>query len=131
MRCDDRADAAPYKPPRHAGRARSDGAERRSGRIGASSCLDADRGDTATCALATGLGYRGSLQVVNQIAPGDQRAEVASGYFVCGFCGNALPVIGVGILSTLTSAAAASMAFAAVIICFAVVALRFSFKYGR
>ena len=86
---------------------------------------------TATCALATGLGYRGSLQVVNQIAPGDQRAEVASGYFVCGFCGNALPIIGVGILSTLTSAAAASMAFAAVIICFAVVALRFSFKYGR
>jgi hypothetical protein len=31
---------------------------------------------TATCGLAAALGYRGSLQVVNQIAPREQRAEV-------------------------------------------------------
>jgi len=73
-------------------------------------------------------GYRGSLQVVNQIAPREQRAEVVSSYFLCGFCGNALPAIGGGILSTLTSPAAASMAFAVVIVCLAVVALGFGFR---
>jgi len=31
---------------------------------------------TAICGVATGLGYRGSLQLVNQIAPDDRRAEV-------------------------------------------------------
>jgi hypothetical protein len=86
---------------------------------------------TATCAVASGLSYRGSLQVVNQIAPDDRRAEVVSSYFICGFCGNALPVIGVGIISTLTSAPAASMAFAAMIIAFALVALVFGVKYAR
>jgi hypothetical protein len=40
----------------------------------------------------------------------DRRAEAVSSYFVCGFCGNALPFVGVGILSTMTSTAVASMA---------------------
>src|SRR5207237_2354726 len=38
----------------------------------------------ACCGAAAGLGYRGSLQVVNQIAPADRRAAVVSSYFVCG-----------------------------------------------
>jgi hypothetical protein len=86
---------------------------------------------TAACGLAAGLGYRGSLQVVNQIAPEDRRAEVVSSYFVCGFSGNALPVIGVGVVSTLVSATAASMAFAATISVFALVALLFGIKYPQ
>ncbi|RWQ66955.1 MFS transporter [Mesorhizobium sp.] len=68
---------------------------------------------TAFCGAAAALGYRGSLQVVNQIAPADRRAEVVSAFFICCFCGNALPVIGIGILSTVTSATMASLAFAA------------------
>jgi hypothetical protein len=84
---------------------------------------------TALCGLAAGLGYRGSLQVVNQIAPADRRAEVVSSYFVCGFCGNALPVIGIGVIATLVSATAASLAFAVMIGLFAVVALVFGLKY--
>ncbi|RWQ34438.1 MAG: MFS transporter [Mesorhizobium sp.] len=68
---------------------------------------------TAFCGVAAALGYRGSLQVVNQIAPADRRAEVVSAFFICCFCGNALPVIGIGILSTVTSATMASLAFAA------------------
>jgi MFS family permease len=80
---------------------------------------------TAVCAATAGLGYRGSLQVTNQIAPQDQRAEILSSYFICVFAGNALPVIGVGVISTLAGASAASLAFAATIVVFALVALHF------
>jgi MFS family permease len=86
---------------------------------------------TAVCGLAAGLGYRGSLQVVNQIAPPDRRAEVVSSYFVCGFIGNAVPVIGVGVISTLASPAIASLLFAVTIGIFAVVALFFGIKYRQ
>ena len=53
---------------------------------------------TAVCAAASGLGYRGSLQVTNHIALPERRAEIVSSYFICGFAGNALPVIGVGVI---------------------------------
>jgi len=86
---------------------------------------------TACCGIAAGLGYRGSLQVVNQIAPQDRRAEVVSSYFVCAFLGNALPVIGVGVISTLASSTAASLVFAATISAFALVALFFGIKYRK
>lgn len=86
---------------------------------------------TASCGVAAGLGYRGSLQIVNQIAPEDRRAEVVSSYFVCGFSGNALPVIGVGVISTLASSTTASLAFAATISVFALVALVFGVKYSH
>lgn len=84
---------------------------------------------TAICGVAAGLGYRGSLQVVNQIAPDDRRAEVVSAYFICCFLGNALPVIGIGVLSTLISSTVASLVFAITIAVFAVVALVFGLKY--
>ncbi|QOZ37885.1 MFS transporter [Bradyrhizobium sp. CCBAU 53421] len=86
---------------------------------------------TAVVAISAGLGYRGSLQVVNQIAPADERAAVVSTYFVCCFIGNALPVIGVGVLSSLTNTTIADMAFSAVIAAFAVVALIFGLVYRR
>lgn len=70
---------------------------------------------TAIVAVSAGLGYRGSLQVVNQIAPADKRAAVVSSYFVCCFTGNALPVIGVGVLSSFTSITVADIAFSCVI----------------
>jgi len=78
---------------------------------------------TATCGIASGLGYRGSLQVVNQIAPAENRAAVVSSYFICGFSGNALPVIGIGVISTLAGALIADAVFAAVIVVFALAAL--------
>lgn len=86
---------------------------------------------TAACGLAAGLGYRGSLQVVNQIAPPERRAEVVSSYFVCGFSGNALPVIGIGIIATFASPIWASVSFAAMIAVFAIVAFIFGLKYTR
>ena len=53
----------------------------------------------ALCGVAGGLGYRGSLEVINRIAPADQRSEVVSSYLIALFAGNSLPVIGIGLLS--------------------------------
>jgi MFS family permease len=86
---------------------------------------------TASCGIASALGYRGGLQVVSQIAPEERRAEVVSAFFICCFCGNALPVIGIGILSTIVGAVAASLAFAVTIALFAAVALGFGLSMAR
>jgi hypothetical protein len=88
-------------------------------------------GATVVVAVSAGLGYRGSLQVVNRISPPDKRAAVVSSYFVCCFTGNALPVIGVGVLSSLTDTTVADIAFACMIAAFAVVALIFALVYQR
>jgi len=85
---------------------------------------------TAVSGVAVALGYRGSLQVVNQIAPEDQRAEVTSTYFVCGFTGNAVPVIGIGILSSIWSATIAGSVFAVTIGAFAIIALLVGLRDG-
>jgi MFS family permease len=78
---------------------------------------------TAVSGTAAALGYRGSLQVVNEIAPGDRRAEVISTYLICCYVGNSVPVIGVGVLQTLSTPIVASSAFATTIAVFAIVAL--------
>jgi hypothetical protein len=54
----------------------------------------------------------------------------SSTYFVCGFSGDALPVIGAGVISTLASPTAASLAFAATI-SLALVAPFFGIKYPQ
>ncbi|MGX5827547.1 MFS transporter [Mesorhizobium sp. 43Arga] len=86
---------------------------------------------TACCGVAGALGYRGGLQVVNEIAPEDRRAEVVSSFFICCFVGNALPVIGIGVVSTYANPIAASVAFAGMIIAFALVALAFGLQSRR
>jgi MFS family permease len=86
---------------------------------------------TAGVGVSAGLGYRGSLQVVNQIAPAEKRAAVVSSYFVCCFIGNAVPVIGVGVLSSLTRSIVADIAFACVIAAFALTALIFALAHRR
>ena len=50
---------------------------------------------------AAALGYRGSLQIVNQIAPDSRRAEVVSSYLMFCYAGVSLPVIGIGVLSAI------------------------------
>jgi hypothetical protein len=84
---------------------------------------------TALCGAASGLGYRGSLQVINEIAAPDRRAEVLSAYFVCCFSGNALPVIGVGVITMAAGSLIASTTFAAMIAIFALAAMVFALKY--
>ncbi len=78
---------------------------------------------TALGAGTLSLGYRGSLQVVNEIAPDDRRAEVVSTYYIACFIGNSVPVIGLGVLTTLTDPLIGSIVFAATIVALGIGAL--------
>ena len=77
---------------------------------------------TAVAGVATGLGYRFSLQVINEIAPGEHRSELVSSYLIACYCGISLPVIGIGIVSQASSALVADVIFAVVTSIFAIVA---------
>jgi MFS family permease len=72
---------------------------------------------------AMALSYRGSLQVLNEIAPQDKRAEVVSAYLLMCYLGNSLPVLGVGLLTTLIAPPLAHMIFAAVVATLALAAI--------
>jgi len=77
---------------------------------------------TAVTGVAAGLGYRFSLQVINEIAPENRRAEVVSSYLIACYCGISLPVIGIGIVSQSSGALVADTIFAVVTAILAVVA---------
>lgn len=84
---------------------------------------------TTLTGVAAALGYRGGLQVINAISPEDRRAEVVSSYYVAGFVGNSLPVIGVGVLSSALGSLTAGAIFAITIGTFAVIALVVGRRY--
>jgi MFS family permease len=86
---------------------------------------------TTLAGIASALGYRGSLQVINTISPEDRRAEVVSSYYVAGFAGNSLPVVGVGVLSSAVGSVAAGAIFAVTIGAFAIAALVVGARYAR
>ena len=71
-----------------------------------------------------------SLEVVNRIAPDAARAEVISAYLMAVYAGNALPVVGVGVLSTRTGAQLAHLVFAAAIALLAAAALATGARYA-
>lgn len=76
----------------------------------------------AVTGVASALGYRGSLQVINEIAPKERRAEVISTFKIVCFTGNAVPVIGVGVISSLWSPEAATISLAALAVALALLA---------
>jgi MFS family permease len=78
---------------------------------------------TTLSGIAGALGYSGSLQVVNQIAPAEQRAGVASAYFLVCFIGNSLPVIAVAVLTRKFDSLVADSAFAIALALLAISAL--------
>jgi hypothetical protein len=80
--------------------------------------------------LAGGLGYRGSLEVINRIAPADRRSEVVWSYMIAIFAGNSVPVIGVGFLSVATTSLTAHVIFAAVLTVLAAIALWTGLKFA-
>jgi MFS family permease len=84
----------------------------------------------AFCGVAGGLGYRGSLEVINRIAPADQRSEVVSSYLIALFAGNSVPVIGIGLLAAVAGSLVAHVSFAAVITALAGVAFLTGIKYA-
>ena len=78
---------------------------------------------SATGGATLAFGYRGSLQVVNEIAPDDQRGRLVASYLIACFLGNSVPVIGIGVLSAFTSPLVAGIAFACTLGILAVLAL--------
>jgi predicted MFS family arabinose efflux permease len=77
------------------------------------------------------LGYRSSLQTVNEIAPGDRRAEVVSTFLLVCYLGNSLPVVGVGVLAAATSPALAHRVFAGVLAALACAACVVGLRYVK
>jgi MFS family permease len=80
--------------------------------------------------VAGGLGYRGSLEVINRIAPKDRRSEVVSSYLIALFAGNSVPVIGIGLLAAATDSIVAHVTFAAVITVLAGIAMLTGIKFA-
>ena len=80
---------------------------------------------------AAALGYRGSLQIVNQIAPDNRRAELVSTYLMFCYAGVSLPVVGIGLLSVLETPALAEAIFAVVIAVFALMAIAVDVRNSR
>lgn len=86
---------------------------------------------TLIAGISTGLGYRCELQVVNEMAPGEQRAELISAYLIVCYAAISLPVVGIGIMSTLAAPAAADATFGALVVLLAVAALVFELVFSR
>jgi MFS family permease len=87
-------------------------------------------GAAALGGVCGGLGYRGSLEVINRIAPADRRSEVVSSLLIALFAGNSVPVIGIGLLSAVAGASAAHLTFAVVISALAGIAALTGIKYA-
>lgn len=84
---------------------------------------------TVLAGVSAALGYRGSLQIINQIAPQERRSEVVSTYLIAVYSGNALPVIGVGLLSAALGSVTANATFAGVITVLGMLAWVVGYKY--
>jgi MFS family permease len=86
---------------------------------------------TALCGVSSAFGFRGSLQEVNRIAPGDRRAEVLSAYLLCCYSGNSLPAVGVSVLSRQLGHLWADVVFAIVSAVLALIALAVGSRVRR
>jgi MFS family permease len=75
------------------------------------------------------LGFCGSLQVVNDIAPGGRRAATVASLLVVCYAGLSLPVIGIGLLTAASGAATADLVFAIVVCGLAGVAAAICWRY--
>jgi MFS family permease len=78
---------------------------------------------TSLTGISAAVGFRGSLEVVTDIAPEEKRAEVISAYFVVGYLGNSVPVIGVGVLTQMIGSPIADLVLTLTVAVLAVVAL--------
>jgi len=78
---------------------------------------------TTVTGISIAMGYRGNLQVINEIASGDKRAEVISSFLIVCFAGNAVPVVAVGILAATFTPMIATVCLAAMISVLALIAL--------
>jgi MFS family permease len=80
---------------------------------------------------AVGLAYRGSLQLVNELAPDSHRAEVVSTFLMFCYLGVSLPVVGIAFLSAATTPIISETTFAAMIAAFALLAISADLRLRR
>jgi MFS family permease len=80
---------------------------------------------------AVGLAYRGSLQLVNELAPNTHRAEVVSTFLMLCYLGVSLPVVGIALLSAATTPIISETTFAAMIAAFALFAVSADVRLRR
>ena len=80
---------------------------------------------------AVGLAYRGSLQLVNELAPNSHRAEVVSTFLMFCYLGVWLPVVGIALLSAATTPIISETTFAAIIAAFALFAISTDLRLRR
>jgi hypothetical protein len=73
--------------------------------------------------LGQGLSFRAALAELNDAAPGERRAEVASSFFVVAYVALSIPVIGEGVLAQIAGLRAAGLVFAAAVALLAAVVL--------
>jgi MFS family permease len=73
--------------------------------------------------VASGLGYRFGLEMVNEMAPDDRRSELVSGYLIICYGAISVPVVGVGLVSTASSPLVADTIFGVLVAVLAVAAL--------
>jgi MFS family permease len=74
-------------------------------------------------AVGQGLSFRAGLTAVNEASPPERRAEVASSFFVVGYLGVSVPVVGVGLLAELVSLRVAGLVFTGLVALLALAAL--------
>jgi hypothetical protein len=72
-----------------------------------------------------------TITVPKHIAPDDHRAEAVSAFYIACVGDNSVPVIGIGVLSTLTTPLTATVTFAVAIAACAVAALLWHRAAGR
>jgi predicted MFS family arabinose efflux permease len=72
-------------------------------------------GGAVLAGAGQGLSFRAALAAVNAEAPSDQRAEVASSFFVVAYVAISIPVIGEGVLAQVAGLRTAGLVFAAVV----------------
>ncbi len=73
--------------------------------------------------LGQGVSFRAGLAAVNAASPAEQRAEVASSFFVVAYVAISVPVVGEGLLAQASGLKSAGLVFAAVVAALATVAL--------
>ena len=77
-----------------------------------------------------GLSFRAALAAVNEASPPEQRAEVASSFFVVAYLAISIPVIGEGVLAQASGLKTAGIVFAGVVALLAAVVVTLLYSRG-
>ena len=80
-------------------------------------------GASVVIGVASGLGYRFGLEMVNEMAPDDRRSDLVSGYLIVCYGAISVPVIGIGVVTAESNALLADTIFGVLVAVVAVAAL--------